>query len=126
MSNGLFISQFDIFSIWYFQFDNRKLGDTEISSVSYAKLEQDLNDFQTSLSSILQMYAFCLGNYTNLMQGSLDTVKYYRQDELMKIHLNMKNQSMIQVWKRISINRSCTFNFMWYCEFWTVFERRTD
>lgn len=74
------------------------MGETEISGDFRAKLEQDLDNFQSALSTTIQKYTLCLNNYNESMQSTLDAVEeYYRQDEMMNRHQNKKNQSMTQV-----------------------------
>lgn len=83
----------------YFQFDTKKLGESEISDGFRNKLKEDLDNFQVKLSKTMQTYALCLSNYTNSMQSSLDAVDYHRQEEIIKLHQNTKSQSMTQVRK---------------------------
>lgn len=73
------------------------MGDDEISNGSRAKLEQDLNNYQSVLSQTLDSFNHCRNEYSRRMQESLNGVEYFSLNEFMTAHQNIRNEVIAQV-----------------------------
>lgn len=62
-----------------------------------AKLEQDLNEFQSLMSITLEAYHLCLQHYTDKMQTSLNGVEYINALDFTNLHQTVKNEALSQV-----------------------------
>lgn len=73
------------------------MGDEAISNGFRAKLEQDLNEYQSLMSITLEAYHLCVQHYADKMQASLNEIEFYSPLEFTKLHQNMKSRAFLQV-----------------------------
>lgn len=73
------------------------MGDDEISNGLRAKLEQDLNNYQSILNQILDSFNHSPNEYSRRMQESLNGVEYFGLNEFMGLHQNIRNEAISQV-----------------------------
>lgn len=73
------------------------MGDDEISTGSFGKLDQDLNNYQSALTQTLDSYNNCPNHYSRRMQESLNGVEYFSLDEFTSLHQNIRNEAIAQV-----------------------------
>lgn len=74
------------------------MGDVEITESFREKLEHDLNHLQVALAKVFESYHDCLDHYTNLLQKSIQDIdSYFSPNDLIKLHLNTKNEAKTQV-----------------------------
>jgi len=78
------------------EFTSRKMGDDEISNGSRAKLELDLNNFQSGMSQTLDAFNHWSNHYNNRMQESLNGVEYFSAGDFSSFHQNLKNEAVSQ------------------------------
>lgn len=80
-----------------FKFDTEKLGDVEIAEASRRNLEQFLIDLRSTIIRTFDRYNYCLQEYNQVMQKSLDEVEYFEMHRLMRVHQEKKSQAISQV-----------------------------
>lgn len=86
----------------FLQFNSQKMGD-DIPMNSREELEQDLNDFQLSMSQTLDSFNQWANYYGNKMQESLNDVEYFSLGDLAILHHTIKSEAVSEVWIELLI-----------------------
>lgn len=74
------------------------MGDVEITESFREELVHDLDHLQLAVAKMCESYHDCLNYYTHLLQKSIeDSDSYLNQNDLIKLHLNTKNEAKAQV-----------------------------
>lgn len=94
LSNGCFL-RIKLFIL--FQFTTKKLGDEELSSKFHTKLDEELSEFQSTMSQTLKAYTRCLEQYSKKMQESLDNSSYLGAGDFPILHQTTKTATILEV-----------------------------
>ncbi|XP_055310893.1 uncharacterized protein LOC129573813 [Sitodiplosis mosellana] len=78
-------------------FDAKKLGDSDITSSFFEKMQHDFDDFKASIETMFTSYKDSVNFYSNPMQNMLNKSQSYATHSfLAEMHQNSKNEAIKQ------------------------------
>lgn len=84
--------------ITFLQFNAKKMGNSDISSKFSEMLQGKLNNFQTTIETLLTFYKNSVKEYSKQMQTELDKHEYVTSKRFAELHQNASTKAIEQVW----------------------------